>query len=308
MYYIEARPITTDHLLVAPPEDPTAAWASGTTYAVGDERHLPATHRVYTCVTAGPSATSPDKDPANWVDTRPTNRWAPFDLYTQLTKAVSTDGDLVYEIASRFSPAIILDGLEGEGVLVEVLDAPGGAVVYRYPATGDMRLVAGAGGYWDYVYGQRTTITQLLLTNLPMLASAVIRITVRATGSARRAIGLINRGALRQIHGASFGGVLRDASATPITYTYRPKRADGTFGPTQLRPGAKQRQWQVIVEDSRADEALRVMDALSNTPAYVIATLAPGFNGLRGFGLVTRGEVIYAKPISKVNVTLEDIV
>lgn len=308
MYYIEARPITADHLLVAPPEDPTLAWVSGTTYAVGDERHLPETHRVYTCVTAGPSTASPDKDPANWVDTRPTNRWAPFDLYTQLTKAVKTDGDLVYEIASRFSPAIILDGLEGEGVLVEVLDAPGGAVVYRYPATDDMRLVAGARGYWDYVYGQRTAITQLLLTNLPMLATAVIRITVRATGAARRAIGLINRGALRQIHGASFGGVLRDASATPITYTYRPKRADGTFGPTQLRPGAKQRQWQVIVEDSRADEALRVMDALSNTPAYVIATLAPGFNGLRGFGLVTRGEVVYAKPISKVNVTLEDIV
>ena len=308
MYYIEPRPVTAEQLLTAPPEDASPAWAIGSTYAIGDEVHLPSTHRVYTSTAAGLSETSPDQDPSRWVDTRPTNRWAPFDIYTKLTKAVRTDADLVYAIASRFCTAVALDGLEGDGVVVEVLDAPGGAVTWRYPAIGDHPLIEGATGYWQYAYGQRRRRTALVLTGLPMLAAGVIRVTVKASGIERRAIGMLNRGVLRQVHGAKLGGVLRGASATPITYTYRQKRADGTFGPVVLRPGAKQRQWQVFIERSRADEALRTMDALSNQPAYVMATLAPGFAGLNGFGLVTRGEVAYEATYATVNVTLEDIV
>ena len=51
MYYIDPRPILAEHLLTAPPEDPTPAWTAGT-YAVGDERHVVATHRVYKCAVA----------------------------------------------------------------------------------------------------------------------------------------------------------------------------------------------------------------------------------------------------------------
>ena len=307
MYYIEPRPILAEHLLTAPPEDPTPAWTAGT-YAVGDERHVVATHRVYKCAVAGASATSPELDPANWYDDRPTNRWAPFDIYTKLTKAVRTDADLVYEIASRYCNAIVLDGLEGASALIEVLGAPGGAVVRRSPVEGVYRLTAGARGYWDYVYSPRRRITSWVVTGLPLLASGVIRITVSANAGERRAIGLISRGALRQVHGARFGGVTSGASVTPITYTYRPKKPDGTYGPTILRPGSKERRWQVLIERAKADEALRTMDALSNTPAYVMASLKPGFEGLRGFGLVTRGEVSYEHATATVNVNLEDIV
>ena len=129
-----------------------------------------------------------------------------------------------------------------------------------------------------------------------------------ASGTDRRALGLISRGALRQVHGACFGGVTPGASVTPITYTYRPKKPDGTYGPTILRPGSKERRWQVMIERDKADEALRTMDALSSQPAYVMATLIPGFDGLRGFGLVTRGEVAYEHVHATVNVNLEDIV
>ena len=75
-----------------------------------------------------------------------------------------------------------------------------------------------------------------------------------------------------------------------------------------LRPGSKERRWQVFIERSKADEALRTMDQLSNTPAYVMASLKPGFEGLRGFGLVTRGEVSYEHATATVNVNLEDII
>ena len=64
----------------------------------------------------------------------------------------------------------------------------------------------------------------------------------------------------------------------------------------------------MLIERAKADEALRTMDALSNQPAYVMATLKPGFVGLRGFGLVTRGEVAYEHAHATVNVNLEDIV
>lgn len=307
MYYIDPRPILAEHLLTAPPEDPTPAWTAGT-YAVGDERHVVATHRVYKRTTDGASSTSPELDAANWYDDRPTNRWAPFDIYTKLTKAVRTDADLVYEIASRYCNALVLDGVEGSGVVVEVLSGPGGTVLHRSPASGVTPLIEGARGYWDYAYGQRRRITSWVVTGLPLLAAGVIRVTVSASGTDRRAIGLISRGALRQVHGARFGGVTSGASVTPITYTYRPKKPDGTYGPTVLRPGSKERRWQVFIERSKADEALRTMDQLSNTPAYVMASLKPGFEGLRGFGLVTRGEVSYEHATATVNVNLEDII
>ena len=307
MYFIDPRPILESHLLAAPPEDPTPAWTAGT-YAIGDERHVVATHRVYKRTTDGASSISPELDAANWYDDRPTNRWAPFDIYTKLTKAVRTDADLVYEIASRYCNALVLDGIEGSGVVVEVLSGPGGTVLHRSPASGVKPMIEGARGYWDYAYGQRRRLTSLLVTDLPLVASGVIRITVSSTGTQRRAIGLINRGALRQVHGARMGGVVAGASATPITYTYRPKKPDGTYGPTVLRPGSKERRWQVFIERSKADEALRTMDQLSNTPAYVMASLKPGFEGLQGFGLVTRGEVSYEHATATVNVNLEDII
>lgn len=69
-------------------EDSTTAWAAYTA-AVGDYRHVVSTHRVYRCAVAGASATSPELDPTVWVDTRPTNKWAPFDIYTS-TAATGT--------------------------------------------------------------------------------------------------------------------------------------------------------------------------------------------------------------------------
>ncbi|MGB3068440.1 MAG: hypothetical protein WBC18_07830 [Ottowia sp.] len=307
MYYIDPRQVTDSTLLFSSlAEDPSAAWTAGT-YAVGDERHVVATHRVYKCAVAGSSTVSPELDPTTWFDDRPTNKWAPFDIYTKLTKAVSTTDDIVYEVLSRYATALVLDGLEGNAVLIEVLDHTGGSVVFRYPQAGTRILIDPARGYWDYAFSQRRRTISLLVTGLPMLSSGVIRITVSAPAGERRAIGLISRGPLRQVHGTEFGGVAPGANASPITYTYRPRRDDGTFGPTVLRPGAKQRSWIVRMDRAHADDAVRIMDQLSNQPAYVMATLEPGFDGLRGFGLVTRGEVSY-DAISTCNVSIEDIV
>ena len=309
MYWIDPIALTDESLLpgTTVAEDATPAWASGT-YAVGDLRHVVATHRVYQCVQAGQSTTSPDKDPTRWVDLRPTNRWAPFDMYTKLTAAESTAQDLVYEISARYCTALALDGLDGAGVVVEVLDGPGGAVVYRYPGSGQHRLITAARGYWDYAYGRRQRVTQLLLYELPMLPKGVVRITISGQDSQRRAVGLITLGALRQLHGVNFGGVLRGASVEPQPFTYRPRREDGTLGPITIRPGTKTRTWQVFIGRERADAALRTFDALTQRPAYVMATLKPGFDGLMGFGFLARGKVDYDNRYATCDVSLEDLV
>lgn len=291
MFYID--PITTiaAHLLTGTTlaEDQTAAWTADT-YAVGDERHVVATHRVYRCTTAGASAISPELDTARWTDKRPTNLWAPFDIYTS-TAASSTAADITYVLGSRYVNAIMLRGLEGKSATISIKDAPGGTVIYpaktfslRYPSS----------GYWEYAYGERKARPSLLVTGLPIRSNAEITITVAATGANRRAIGMIVRGKLRALHGTGdgTGGTQKDADAIPKTYTYRKVNDDGTLT-VLLRGSSKDLQCNVIMPLSQADQAVQTLEGLLGRPVGWIATSVPGYVGLSAFGIATKSPVQY---------------
>lgn len=305
MYYIDAITTTDAQILPATtlPEDPTVAWASGT-FAVGDEKHVVATHRVYRCAIAGSSTVSPELDPDRWVDIRPTNLWAPFDIYT--TTAATDTADFTYVLTTRFCNAIMLRGLLGKEVTVSIKDATGGATIY--PAT-TFVLRLPARGFWDYAFGNRKKKTVLNITGLPMRSAAEVTITVSASGAETRAIGLINRGKLKALHGygRNFGGTEAGATADPKTYTYRRTNDDGTVS-TILRGSSKDLQLNVIMEVAQADTAVQELEALLSTPVGVIASLKNGYAGLSGFGFITKGPVSYKNPIASCQVNVEGII
>lgn len=305
MYYIDALTTISDHLLTGTTlaEDPTPVWVSGTR-AVGDLMHVVGTHRVYKCAVAGSRTISPELDPANWKDMRPTNLWAPFDIYTN-TAATATE-DITYVLTSRFCNIIMLRGLLGKEVVLSIKDAPGGAVIY--PATA-FSLQQPSTGYWDYAYGDRKKINALNIANLPIRSNAEITITVSASASETRAVGLINRGKLKALHGTGvrFGGVESGATADPKTYTYRKVNDDGTQT-TTLRGSSKDLSFNVVMERSQADQAVSTLEGLMGKPTGVIATLLPGHLGLSGFGFITRSPVSYASGIATCPVNVEGIV
>lgn len=305
MYYIDAI-TTTDAMLLAGTtlaEDPTAAWTIGT-YAVNDERHVVAMHRVYKCAVAGSSTVSPELDPTRWKDMRPTNKWAPFDIYTNTAAAATVD--ITYVLATRFCNTIMLRGLVGKQVDISIKDAPGGATIM--PLTSYL-LQRGASGYWDYAFGDRKKITALNITGLPIRSNAEVTLTVKASASEPRAVGLINRGKLKALHGTgyNFGGVEYGASANPKTYTYRKVNADGTQT-TILRGSSKDLSLSVVMDKAQADQAVQELEGLQGKPLGVIASLVQGYAGLSGFGFITNSPVAYQSGFATCNVSVEGIV
>ena len=287
-------PLTTEatHLLPGTnlAEDPTPAWAAGT-FAIGDERHVVATHRVYKSAIAGSSTVSPELDPTRWQDVRPTNLWAPFDEYTD-TAAESTTQDITYVLASRYVNAVALYGLVGRGVVVSVKAAPGGAEIFRYPPTGEARLKTTRPGYWQYAYGQRTRRKTLLVTGIPIAPAAEITVTVAAAAGQPRALGMLVRGSLRSLIGAGWGGVLQDATVLPKTYTYRSMTPDGRQRITR-RGSSRDLEFSVVLERKHADAAVDALTGLLSRPVAVVVSTKPGFSGLNAFGIVRSSPVRY---------------
>lgn len=305
MYYIDAITTTDAQLLTGTTltEDPTTAWASGT-FAVGDECHVVATHRVYRCAVAGSSTLSPELNPDRWTDMRPTNLWAPFDIYTN-TAATDT-ADFTYVLASRFCDTLMLRGLLGKQFTLSIKDAPGGSTIY--PAT-TFLLKRPATGYWDYAFGQRKKKTNVNITGLSIRSNAEITITFSATASETRAVGLINRGRLKALHGMgrSVGGTESGATAKPKTYTYRRINDDGTVT-TILRGSSKDLSLSVLMESAQADTAVQELEDLLGKPVGVFATLRDGYAGLSAFGFVTTGPVSYKTPLATCQVEIEGII
>jgi hypothetical protein len=305
MYYIDAITTTDAQLLTGTTlaEDPTTEWASGT-FAVNDERHVVATHRVYKCAITGSSTVSPELDPDRWVDMRPTNLWAPFDIYTN-TPATDT-ADFTYVLASRFCDTLMLRGLQGKQFTVSIKDAPGGTTIY--PAT-TFLLKRPATGYWDYAFGQRKKKTNFNITALPIRSNAEVTITFSASASETRAVGLINRGKLKALHGTgrTFGGTETGATAKPKTYTYRRTNDDGSVT-TVVRGSSKDLSLNVVMEVAQADNAVEELESLLGTPVGVIASLKNGYGGLSGFGFITTGPVAYKSPVATCQIEVEGII
>ena len=306
MYYIDTITVTDSQILAGTtvPEDPTLAWSAGT-YAVGDERHVLATHRVYRCAVAGNSGTSPELDTSRWKDMRPTRRWAPFDEYID-TAVESTTEDITYVLSARYINAIALYGLAGGGVVVSIKDAPGGTVIYRYPAAGYAPLRRPATGYWDYAYGARRPVPTMVLRDLPIRSNAEITITIAAgAGSgARRAVGMIALGKLRSLAGPGVGGVLDKAEVTPKTYTYRDVQADGRWRIVP-RGNARDLRFEIMLERRNADAAVAAIDELLSRPVPWMASTKPGFTGLSTFGILTRSPVRYSAKWAYIDAVIE---
>ncbi len=288
MYYIEGIDTPDSHLLAGTTlaEDPTPAWAAGT-HAVGYECHLVATHRVYKRTSAAASTAAPNVE-AGWQDMRPTNKWAPFDIYTD-TAATSTSADITYVLHTRFCNALMLRGLAGKELDLKIEKTAGGTVLLP---TRTYRLQRASRGYWDYAFGTRQPVTALNLTDLPISANAVMTITVRADGTNKRAIGLINRGKLVALHGSGvrFGGTLADPEATPKTYTFRRTRDDGTQEWVP-RASAKDLQCDVLMERAQAGPALQQIEGLLKRPVGWLMGLGPHMTEFSAFGFVTKGPV-----------------
>lgn len=267
-------------------EDPTAAWVAAT-YNVGDERHVLAQHRVYRCAQTGSSTISPELDPTRWVDMRPTNKYAPFDIYT--STAATANVDITYVITARFCNSFAMYGLVGTEYTLSVKDAVGGTVIYSKTDT----LIEPSVGWFDYLFGGRVQLHRIILTDLPIRPAAEITITIKNSASNPRAVGMITLGTARFLAGAGgWGGTQWGASAEPVTYSYIKTDEDGTTSITR-RHKATNLRFNVTMPRQEADHAVQMLQDVLDVPVAWFATTEAGFDGLSTFGIASSAPVSY---------------
>jgi hypothetical protein len=259
-------------------EDTTSAWTSAT-YAVGDERHVVSTHRVYKCAVAGSSTVSPELDPTRWVDKRPTNKWAPFDIYTSTAAATVTT--MTYVLTPGYSNALALYGLTGSQYTLTIKDATGGTVIYSKSGF----LYADPVGWYEYLFGSLKITNKLVFTGIPIRPASEITLTITAATGQPVGLGLLAVGDYVSLSGAGdWGGAQYGASAEPVTYSYIKTLDDGT---TQIvkRHSATNLRVTITMPREEADAVLQSMQAVLDVPVAWIATGAAGYAGLTTFGI-----------------------
>lgn len=283
-------PITITNAMIgagtstAEPSAGETAWSgSSVAYAVGDVRVRATTHRKYKCAVAHTSAASPlpENDPTRWVDVGPTDRWAPFDLYTS-TQALATTS-LTYVLQPGYFNALALYGITGSQYTITIKDAPGGATIYsrsgylsEYPV-----------GWYEYLFSAPRTVNKLVFSGLPIRPTAQLTITITAASGQPVGLGMLVCGDYVSLVGTGeWGGAQYGAKAEPVTYSYIKTNDDGT---TQIvrRHAATNMRCTVAMPRAEADAVLQTVQAVLDVPVAWVATEAPGYSGLNVFGIAS---------------------
>lgn len=259
-------------------EDPTTVWASYTA-AVGDYRHVVATHRVYKCAVAGTSSISPELDPTRWVDVRPTNKWAPFDIYTSTAATATTS--ISYTLTPGYFNAVALYGLTGAQYSLTLKDATGGTVIW---SESDY-LLEPPTGWYDYLFGTPKPLTKLVFSELPIRPAAELTITITAASGQPVGIGMIVCGDMVSLAGnGEWGGTQYGASAEPVTYSYIKTADDGTTTIVRRHAGTNLNV-NIMMPRDQADSVLASVQRVLDTPVAWVATDVAGYAGLTTFGI-----------------------
>ncbi len=279
-------PITiTDSMIgaatsIAEPAAGETAWVSAGTYALGDLRIRATTHRVYQCVLGHTGITTlPENDATRWLDKSPTQRYAPFDIYT--STAATTTTSITYVLTPGFFNALSLYGLTGTTAVVTIKDVTGGTVIY----TQTIDLSIPPLGWYEYLFSPRKVIDKLILKNLPIRPAAELTITVTSASGQPVGIGMLNVGDYLSLLGeGAWGGTQYGASAEPVSYSYIKVNADGTTTIVR-RVSATSMRAAVMLPREEADQALQAIQAVLDVPVSWIATDVSGYAGLNVFGL-----------------------
>jgi hypothetical protein len=281
-----ATPIT-DAMLIsgATSEDSSSAWASGT-FAIGDIRHVVATHRRYKCAVAGSSTVSPELDPTRWKDIGPTNKWAMFDRYVSTATVQATSLTIV--LRPGMFNAIELRGVDNcNGITVTVKDAPGGNVLPGFPYVDDMEG-SEPGDWWEFWYMPFYPRNKVLLTNIEPYVDAEVTIVLTSTTSV--SVGMLQVGDFRPLARTKHGS---QAQFTSYAYV----DIDDETGENVIEPGPSARNLSLDawlpLNDARVVD--RTLQELLAVPCSWYASTADDFEGLNTYGLGD-GVIDYTDP------------
>jgi hypothetical protein len=256
-------------------------WVSGGTYAVGALRTYTPARYVFECVQAHSGVTTtPDQDPTRWLkrELQPMNKFAAMDSYVS-TKTLGPS-PLTMVFRPGFMNTLIVFGAVGTRIYGEYRASPGGVLLRSI----ERPLYQGSTGWWNYYYGGYRPRTKFIWRNLPLRPDPELTLTI--TGSGEVGLGMVGFGSLTPLSTLLNYGTQLGARAEPITYSFFKYATDGTVVIVR-RGSATNIRASVLLGDVDGDTALLQVQSILDTPTFIVATDAPRFDGLNGFGLIS---------------------
>lgn len=276
--------VITDALFTSStaPETDHAAYAAGTTYALGDRVIRTATHRIYESLQAGNIGHTPESSPTWWLDVAPTNRWAMFD------SVVGTSTTLASPLTVVIHPgavnAIALLELVGTSVTVSMTSTAGGGSVYSQTISLDASEV---GDYYEYFFAPFIQRTSVVLTDLPPYADGII--TVSLTGSTV-SLGVLSVGLFDELGDAQYG-----ATAGITDYSLKTTDAFGNTTLTQ-RSYAKRTTVKLVLGKGDVNRVHRALADLRATPCVWVTAEDAALDPLTVYGFFKDFQIEVAYP------------
>lgn len=284
-------------------EDSNALWNVGSTYGIGQRVYMASTHRVYESAKDGNTGKIPT-DITNqvnaagvatwWTDVGPTNKYAMFDgLVSSQTVAASP---MVITLAPGPFNGFAIFGADADTFAVQVVDGPGGNVIYNEPET----ALEGSDptDYYDYFLGRFKPLTQFVRTNLEPYGTAQIKLTLsKATGTVK--LGMFAIGDMRPS-----GIPQRDATVEPQDFSVVKRDA---FGNTFIKKRANATGMSITTMMGNED-AGAVLDSIKDVlgvPVVVVGSSAALYEWMTVFGLVSARVSPQEYPFVKLSMTVQ---
>ncbi len=166
--------VLTSSNVAEPSGGDPAAWAVGTTYALGATVYRATTHRVYRSLAASNVGNTPETSPTWWQRLGSTNRWGMFDeLSSSLTARTSP---LAVTLAPGIFNAAAVLGMAGANTLTLTVTDPGSGTVYsRTEALVDGVPVL---DWWGYFHDPIQQRTDVVLFNVLSSGSCAVNLTL----------------------------------------------------------------------------------------------------------------------------------
>lgn len=256
---VKPLPIT-DAMLTAcdVPENDYAAWAAGTTYALGARVIVVATHQVYESLQAGNVGKDPTlaANAAWWIEVSPTNRWKLFD--TSTSTQTSKAGSMSYTIApGQAINAVAALNMVADSVRIRMTDPTAGQV---YDKTISLKGEIPTPSWSDYFFATTTNKTQAIALDVPPYAGASVQVDVTANS------GNASCGVLMMGYQVSVGdGIYYGADAGIQDYS---RKETNQWGDTVLdqRAYADRLSFAMPVQNTQVDALKNQLTALRATP------------------------------------------
>ena len=267
-------------------------WAAATGYPMGSRVTRTSTQRVYRAVYAVPDTVGPpEEDIATnqlpyWTDVGAMNQMAMFDSQVR-TQTVGPTGDLVVELQPGPVTDIWLANVTNAvSVRVEVLNKPGGVLVYDQTRSMGGRRTTGWFAYW---YGPFVLAGDAVFSGIPAFRNCQVKITFETTGVASTGMAALGK---IENWGCTEWGV--DAGYN----NYSARNLNSTWGPTEGTGGevTKDIDYRIFVKPK---DAPRVNDSIKEAmrrPAVYLPSGKPEFEGIRILGQAIQANMGYPQP------------